>query len=511
MKIRIVIFLLLGTIILNTINHALVSKALIEADVWGDKERYQGFYLLEDNSLDYLVLGSSHTFTALSPMQVYGETGYTGYHLGNPNQPQALSYYWLKEAYKTQSPHYVFIDVSSLLYTSMRDRDVLEIRGLLYMKPSVNKWNAIKYYKADKDTFYTLLFPIYGLHSRWADVDLSDFSYKTEKNLLKGAIGIFSRMDTGQSLTNQEGDATTDFSNIEATETEPEYELYVSAEIETVFRSIYDLCQDNGSILIPVKFPTKNWTADQTIAVTSFLDKYDLELLNIASPEALNINWSLDSFDRGNHANYFGMTKSTLVFSQYLKDLDNTKEHPEDDRYQSWNEDLKEYREWEEQNLLSMYEQATQNSANILLPDGIYTITSAGNIRYTVDVMHSKNEGTAHLALNDGSPDNQHRFMFQSIGNGLYTIKSLDLGQYLTVEHAETDNGGRIILQDYTGLAIQKWMLLSDSKGRYQLVSLYSGRALNIVDVENDAVSRLQLWELSDSDTQRFWLTGTDQ
>lgn len=355
MKKKTVIFLLLGGLILALFNRIMMYKVHYDSDVYMDTDRYEGFYMLEKNSIDYLILGNSHALTAVNPMQVYAETGFTGYHLGNPNQSQDLSYHWLLEAYKTQSPQYVFLDVGSLLYADSPPSEEMQLRGILYMKPSLNKWNAIKRYKDDKDMFYTMLFPLYRFHARWDELEGADFSLLARKCLLKGAVIIF---DTEAENATQVRDERIQESYIlgdDKIEVKIQNEILISPEIEESFKAIYELCMKNGSILVPIKFPTQNWDIERAGVVTEFLDSYNLRCLDMTLPGVININWALDTYDSGNHINYYGMTKTTVVFSQILKNFGDLNDHRADELYQVWGEDLAEYRLWEQEGLSSAW------------------------------------------------------------------------------------------------------------------------------------------------------------
>ena len=71
---------------------------------------YFGFYDLKKNTADILYLGSSHVYTGFSPQVLYDEYGITSYSLAMGNQNLTLSYYWLKEALRTQSPSAVVLE-----------------------------------------------------------------------------------------------------------------------------------------------------------------------------------------------------------------------------------------------------------------------------------------------------------------------------------------------------------------------------------------------------------------
>lgn len=86
-------------------------------DTFGTTVVMDGFYELEDNSIDVLFLGSSQIMTAISPVQIYEKTGISSYNLGTEQQNMVLSYYLLKEALRFQTPQIVFWTCSSYFPT----------------------------------------------------------------------------------------------------------------------------------------------------------------------------------------------------------------------------------------------------------------------------------------------------------------------------------------------------------------------------------------------------------
>ena len=70
----------------------------IDKDVSGDQ-----FRNLPEDSIDIMILGSSHAQYSMNPAVFYEETGYYAYVLGSGCQPMTMSYYMLVEALKTQN------------------------------------------------------------------------------------------------------------------------------------------------------------------------------------------------------------------------------------------------------------------------------------------------------------------------------------------------------------------------------------------------------------------------
>ena len=150
----------------------------------GETDKYLSFYDIPDNTLDYITIGTSLSFYSTNPMQIYARSGFKGYNLGSPSQSIELSYYWLKEAFKTQKPQFVFFEVSSLLKNYYVSNEQAT-KALIYMKPSINKVKACV--ESVSSNPEEILFPIIQFHSRWDELSEDDWKKQSEDYFLKGA------------------------------------------------------------------------------------------------------------------------------------------------------------------------------------------------------------------------------------------------------------------------------------------------------------------------------------
>ena len=70
--------------------------------------------LMQQNSVDVVLLGTSQMEYGCSPMKIYEDYGIRSYNLASSGQPIGCSYYMLKYALETQKPKAVVLDVSFL-------------------------------------------------------------------------------------------------------------------------------------------------------------------------------------------------------------------------------------------------------------------------------------------------------------------------------------------------------------------------------------------------------------
>jgi hypothetical protein len=103
----------------------------------------EDFYHYPDNSIDVLLLGSSHVGVNIDTIQLNEEFGIASYNLWGSVQPTWNSYYYLKEALKTQKPKVVVLEG----FLTSQDYEYMDysriIKNTLGMKWSLNKLKAI--------------------------------------------------------------------------------------------------------------------------------------------------------------------------------------------------------------------------------------------------------------------------------------------------------------------------------------------------------------------------------
>lgn len=137
------------------------------------------FHSFPENSLDVLVLGSSHAQYSFQPGIFYADTGLYSFILGSACQPLEVSVEMLKEAYKTQSPKLVILEV----FTAMPMKDMCHGDECYviaqYQMRDEEKYNTISYLPDDKRKLYQNDFLIH--HNDWKTME--DLSYFKKENM----------------------------------------------------------------------------------------------------------------------------------------------------------------------------------------------------------------------------------------------------------------------------------------------------------------------------------------
>lgn len=205
------------------------------------------FHSLPENSMDVIVLGSSHAQYSFVPSFFYEDTGLYSYVMGSPCQPLEVSYEMLKEALKTQSPKMVVLEV----YTAMPHRKVCEadvcyVAGQ-YLMTGAEKYNTINYLEEEKaKTYYN---DFLNLHNNWKYTETID-DWKIDSQMKK----LDSNIDSSFGYRYQKPAFPIENHWRGAT-----FESSIDVELDELdlisLNNIYNLCNDNGIELLLYKTP----------------------------------------------------------------------------------------------------------------------------------------------------------------------------------------------------------------------------------------------------------------
>ncbi len=145
-----------------------------------------GMYSQEpENSVDALFFGSSLTYCDVVPSVLYEESGAASFVMAGPEQTFPITYRYLREACKTQSPQIVFIEATGLIY-GKSNRSVKV--NLTYMPWSMERLiptleedlteggkTPEETAQMEKEALTGLLFPLYSYHDRWDKLTRRDY------------------------------------------------------------------------------------------------------------------------------------------------------------------------------------------------------------------------------------------------------------------------------------------------------------------------------------------------
>ena len=145
------VFLLITALLLNFAADVLRPAHTDYGSTWS------AFRAEPEDSLDVIYLGSSYAYCDFNPSVVYGNSGLTGYVMAGSEQTLSITYWYLKEVFKTQSPSAVVLDATSLFFARFQIYTQLNI-DLMPFSP--NKLGAI-FTAAEPDLRTGLLFDLW--------------------------------------------------------------------------------------------------------------------------------------------------------------------------------------------------------------------------------------------------------------------------------------------------------------------------------------------------------------
>lgn len=145
-----------------------------------------GMYLKEpEDSIDAMFFGSSLAYCDVVPSVIYEEAGITSFVMAGPDQTFPVTYRYLREACKTQSPKTVFIEATGLVHAETSSFVKVNLTYMpwsqerlipTFEEPLTEGGKTPEETKEMEQSARTgLLFPLYAYHDRWDELSLLDF------------------------------------------------------------------------------------------------------------------------------------------------------------------------------------------------------------------------------------------------------------------------------------------------------------------------------------------------
>ena len=345
---------------------------------------YFGFYDLKKNTADILYLGSSHVYTSFSPQVLYDEYGITSYSLAMGNQNLTLSYYWLKEALRTQSPSAVVLECAFAFDRNHNPSNSIETytqKSVNYMHWSLNRIGAIKALCETDPELYTLqsFIPNIRFHDRWKELHEEDFILGeiASREPFMGASKHFRHycgVEDYQPYSIADGSRET-----EGEEMVPVMKEYLDR--------IVDLCRERNIRLILTFTPCVNTKLSMHVTMREYAKDHGVEFLDFNTEDMfreMDYEFSIDNSDV-EHPNMWGAQKITRRFGKYLtKEGDHTGTFLQPHKDEQW------------ENSRSCYEEALKD-AELIHTDNIYEYLPAlRDDRYSVFIC-ARGQATSEL------------------------------------------------------------------------------------------------------------------
>lgn len=293
---------------------------------WNTTAKIDGFYNSPENEYEVMFFGSSNTYCSFNPLVIWNKTGVKSYVFATQQQPIWATYHYMVDAFKTQKPELVVMDVLMLSKNDEVYDDGVNYTFCDNMPLSKNKVE-LAMVSAPKGERFGLLCNFVKYHSRWNELSRMDFEYKKEemRDYSKGFCVLTGIYD-GEIVR-------ADVRNVgDARDLLPKNAEYL--------KRIIDLCKAQGVHLMLVKTPSnateeekKCYNSVEKIAEANGVEFIDYNLCY----EDIGLDIDKDFYD-ASHLNAWGGEKFSEYFAETV-DFFKGKEKNNDD----WTEDYEKY------------------------------------------------------------------------------------------------------------------------------------------------------------------------
>lgn len=270
---------------------------------WNVTAKIDGFYNSPKNEYDVMFFGSSNTYCSFNPLVIWEKTGVKSYVFATQQQPIWATYYYMKDAFKRQSPDVAVFDVLMLSKNDEYYDDGVNYTFCDNMPFSIDKVK-LAFASAPKGGRLGLLMRFVKYHSRWSELTKEDFEYR-KKNMSDYSKGFYMLTSVNDKAVH------TNLKNV--TETVP-----ISEKNGEYLYKIIELCKEKNVRLLLVKAPSnatekdkKYYNTVQKIAEENGLDFVDYNLCY----EEIGLDMAEDFFDE-RHLNIYGAEKFSRYFAE---------------------------------------------------------------------------------------------------------------------------------------------------------------------------------------------------
>lgn len=451
--------------------------------------KVDSFYDLEENTVDVLVLGSSHAYQGINTAVLWKDYGIAAFNFCGAAQPIWNTYYYLEEALKTQTPKAIILDTYYVHMTDDYTDESTAIKNTYGLKWSDSKKQAIKASFDTEKTGNQYFFSILQYHSRYSDLSKEDFyPYQANKDMYENHKGFYCYFKS-EAVT--ERDLTV-------------YDYYNSftEKIDYYYRKILELAADKNIPIIPIAIPFNAEAYHQGFfnSAKYIAEKeYGVKFYNFLTEykSALGLDYNTD-FSDNQHLNYMGNTKLSRFFGELLKNEYNIPDRRSDEKYSSWEADAEVY-----------YKQLENHQVTKISNMTDYAQVFKNN-RYKI-VM------TSSFPEYDTIPKFSKEYMnllFEEIGidsaeqqkGGMWIFEN---GEKTYYNDCSDDNFTKAVkLGRYGGIAVKRTEHMFDENGTFFVNSIFANKAdatvanygLNIYVYDTFTQSKVDMVALNFSD-----------
>lgn len=350
---RAICFCLLFVILFIFLSGAFIPRTGTTED--GMESRISKAYRGEPrDSIDTVFIGNSDIYRAISPVDLFHQTGITSAIAGRPNKQLSEVPGDIRDILRYQNPKTIVletdcmfsgtnpgfkkgispleaeaakVDVAGQAPSKATDADVAgqtpskatnaDVAGQAPSKatntPQQNIFAKCKALLQEGDSAFLAAlnykFPLVKYHDNWKHMKLTTFLQPR---------GKYHFSNKGMAYANTV--KAYPFGN-EYMQLSGGKHAMLSEEKLDQFQKIYDLCDRNGIRLVLLTVPSANtWNKGKSDTVKQLAKKYDLTYYDYNRQLPAGFDWATDSKDGGNHLNYAGASAVTKDLAKKLTD-----------------------------------------------------------------------------------------------------------------------------------------------------------------------------------------------
>lgn len=302
----------------------------------------EGIYANAGDTLEVVLLGSSHMNSGINPNIVWNQYGITSFNYATGGQPIDVTYYILKDVLKNHKNPIVVVDLYYLGLTNKFGAEGYVRNALDNVKFSLNKVDAIINCTPRKQ-WANYLFPIFKYHSRWKELTKNDFEFDPSSAYYQKGFAA--------GLDKYGKETTSDTSITEMVDILPKSQKYLN--------KIINLSKKEGFKLIFIATPhdynataaSTNWEKQPVKMFNKIAEiskNNSIPFINYNNMiDELGFDFKTDMFNAG-HLNVSGSKKISLNLGKFLKENYSLVDHRNDVEYKDWNSDYIIYKQAEE-------------------------------------------------------------------------------------------------------------------------------------------------------------------
>ena len=327
--VSVIAFLLLLTMVYE-------KAAWILQDKLGD-DKLRLMYQEPRDSLDVVLVGSSHMYYGISPMELWHDHGIASVHAGTPSQSIPTSYYVIREAIRVQHPKLIVLDIFYLfnnVYALNQARLHTAADAMpLFARNRIDLIRDLVPKTEGGESVWSFYFTIAYGHSRWKELKSIDFYPRN--TFMKGQL-----VNTGTNEVSFYSPSAYDVAI-------PELTLEYLEKIKSV-------CEKSGTELLLICNPYTMEPGERTkmeehLTMMNHFEEYAKENgYNFCNLYNRMDEYGIDAasdFCEAAHLNLSGALKLTEKFGEYLKENYDLPDHRGEKQYASWDNDYVLYLE----------------------------------------------------------------------------------------------------------------------------------------------------------------------